>query len=102
MPLTKGEITEKALDELIVWRGCRAWRQNNHHTPGRKFIGKRGIGDISGITPQGLRIECEVKTIGDTIKPEQKVFMAMIRRMGGIALLATEEDGKLVIKDFPI
>lgn len=99
--LDKGTIRKQAIIELSL-RGCKVWVQNNIAVKGRKFIGERGIGDVSGYVKQtGIRVECEIKAIGDTLSAEQIHFLTELKKAGGIALIATQEANQVVIKDFP-
>lgn len=98
--LTKGEITKSAVTELKL-RGANVWMQNNLAVPGRKFIGRKGVSDIIGfVSKTGLFLACEVKTIGDTFKDDQIVFMNEVKKAGGIALIATQEFNHVVLKDW--
>jgi hypothetical protein len=51
------------------------WRQNNHATRGRKFIGMKGMPDIIGYGMDGKAVYCEVKTEGDRLSDDQIAFM---------------------------
>lgn len=98
--LTKGEITKSALIELKL-RGANCWMQNNLAVPGRKFIGRKGLPDIIGfVINTGLFVVVEVKTIGDTFKDDQIVFMNEVKKAGGIALWATQEFNQVVLKEW--
>lgn len=98
--LTKGEITKSALAELTL-RGANCWMQNNLAVPGRKFIGRKGLPDIIGfVINTGLFVVVEVKTIGDTFKDDQIVFMNEVKQAGGIALWATQEFNQVVLKEW--
>lgn len=86
--------------------GISCWRQNNHAVPvlryargGAVFQGFRadkfrlkGIGDISGILPDGKRLEIEVKTQYGRQTKEQKEFQFLIERNKGIYILARSVD----------
>ncbi len=110
------DIQKMCLDYLELI-GIEAWRQNQGAIPTadghfRRFNGKRGIADISGILPQtvkiwiekgaenldtkemhdlvewvtfGNRLEIEVKQPGKHPSPDQKEFIDMVNRKGGIA-----------------
>jgi hypothetical protein len=100
MSLSKGQIRETAIT-ILERRHCDVWPQNNLAVRGRKFIGRKGIADISGITTMGLRVECEVKAKGDTLRKEQIDFLTMIEKNKGIALLAIEDGrGQVVLVRF--
>lgn len=72
--LTAGELTTYALRVLNAW-GCTVWRQNNHATRGRKFIGMKGVPDIIGHDLGGVAVYAEIKTTGDRLSQDQIDFM---------------------------
>lgn len=99
--LTKGEITKSALIEL-EYRGFECWRQNNLAVRGREFIGRKGIGDISGYQRNpatGRRLEVEVKAIGDKLSDDQIKFLGAAKAGGCICMLATEVNGHVVLTE---
>lgn len=101
-PLTKGEITKSALIEL-QYRGFEAWRQNNLAVRGREFIGRKGIGDISGYQRNpatGIRLEVEIKTISDKLSDDQIKFLGEAQAAGCICMIAHEINGKVVLTEF--
>jgi hypothetical protein len=87
--LTKGQITDSALKELRL-KKCIVWPQNNLPVRGRKFIGRRGVSDIIGITPAGLFLAVEVKTVNDFLSDDQINFLNDITRSGGLAYIACQ------------
>lgn len=96
--MTKDQIRKSALIELRL-RGVNCWRQNNIAVRGRTFIGRKGVADIMGFNSHtGLIVACEIKTINDTIKPDQKVFLTEVKQAGGIAMIATQELNQVVLK----
>jgi hypothetical protein len=96
--LTTNEITQKALTILAI-NGFRAWRSNNLAVKGRKFIGMKGVADITGYELHtGVRMECEVKRIGDTLSKDQHEFLSDVALHGGYAFVAMQEGGRMVIK----
>lgn len=97
--LTKGEITKSAITELKL-RGANVWMQNNLAVKGRKFIGRKGVSDIIGFNRVGLFVACEVKTINDHFSPDQILFLNEVKQSGGIALVATQQGGQVVIKEW--
>lgn len=88
--LTSSEITELVFKEKPYhWE---LWRQNNTAIHGRKFIGKRGIADITGYsTLTGQRIEIEVKKKGDKLSDEQAEFLIHVAKCGGISYIAMHD-----------
>lgn len=99
--LTKAEIRESALKEL-AWRGYDCWRQNNIAVRGRHFIGRRGVPDIIGITKDGRWVVAEVKTLNDTLSPDQITFLNDIKKAGGEAYIACQEGDNVVLKDWKV
>jgi hypothetical protein len=86
----------------LTHRGWNCWRQNQIRVPGRKFIGRKGQADIIGFNRYtGLFMACEVKTAGDILSNDQKVFLMELKHAGGISLIA-EDDGKggVIIKKY--
>lgn len=51
-------------------------------------FGLNGQADITGILPDGRRLEVEMKTATGRQRAEQKVFEQMIRSRGGVYILA--------------
>lgn len=96
--LTSGQITEMAIEELTR-RGFECWRSNNIAVKGRKFIGKKGCADITGYhNITGLRLECEVKKIGDDLSNDQIIFLNGISDAGAHALIAFDNgNGGIII-----
>ncbi len=89
-PFTAGEISEKA-GILLHYRGCDTWRQNNLAVRGRAFTGRHGVSDRIGKNLKtGVFVACEVKTIGDRLSEDQKVFLGGIKKAGGEAYIATQ------------
>jgi hypothetical protein len=88
--LTASQITKHAIMMLNMW-GYYVWRNNNLAVRGRKFIGERGVPDIIGYHKQtGQAVYCEVKKVGDTIKPDQTLFMGKAKAAGAMCLIAHE------------
>lgn len=71
--LTKAVIRASALKEL-AWRGHDVWIQNNLAVPGRKFIGRRGVADIIGLTKDCRWVVAEVKTLNDRLSHRSDHF----------------------------
>ena len=94
------KITQIAIN-LLTLHNYEVWRQNNLAVKGRAFIGKKGIGDISGYCKQfGWRVECEVKSIGDKLSDEQVEFMTNLHNSSGCAFIAHQLENKVVISRF--
>lgn len=50
-------------------------------------FGLPGQADLSGILPDGKRLEIEVKSVSGIQHESQKMFQAMIERFGGVYIL---------------
>ncbi len=86
--LTEGEIIKQAIAELS-FRGFEMWRSKQPSKKGRQFLGKKGAADITGYHRYtGIRCECEIKTIGDSLSDDQKNFLHDVQNAGGYALIA--------------
>lgn len=88
----ENRLSREIIDYLITTSQATVWRQNNHRTPGRKHIGLKGIGDISGITPKGIRVEIETKTPIGTQSEFQISFEKLIISNGGIYICCNNMD----------
>lgn len=100
MNLTAGAITKIAMLELER-RNCFVWRSNNLPVPGRKFIGLRGVADICGFHKQtGMAVYCEVKTKNDKLSEFQINFMNRASQSNCLCLLAVEENGNVILKQW--
>lgn len=94
--MSKGDIRKEAL-KILSSRGVEAWIQNNHATRKRKFIGRYGIGDISGyVKENGIRVECEVKADGDTLSSSQIEFLNSLSSAGGWCFIAHQNSDGIV------
>ena len=92
--------SEKALQNDILRAfgtlpGLRLWRAN----VGVARIGTRvvrfgipGQADLTGILPDGLRLEIEIKSPTGRQTPEQVAFQNMIEKFHGIYILARSID----------
>src|SRR6185503_8099288 len=82
--------------------GLTLWRQNvgvATTADGRKqrFGLCVGSSDLIGIlNPSGRFVAVEVKTSTGRIRPEQEMFLALVRRSGGIAFVARSVDDFLL------
>lgn len=82
-------LTQKT-KEFLERLGCKVWRQNNLSSPGRTFNGEEGIGDLIGVTQNGIYIEVEVKTKGDRLSDEQIRHGKTILAHGGIYIVVRD------------
>lgn len=99
--LTKGEIRESAIKEL-AWRGYDVWKNNNLAVRKRKFIGRLGVSDVIGISKSGLWVACEIKTLNDRLSPDQITFLNDVKKAGGVAYIATQEENQVVLKEWEV
>jgi len=93
-------VTEKHLQNAILRAfgtlpGLRLWRANvGAARVGRRVVrfGIRGQADLTGIVPDGRRLEIEVKTSTGRQTADQRSFQQMIERFHGIYILARSVD----------
>ena len=73
-------------------RGIYHWRNSVGSVqirPGQWYrFGKVGSSDILGCLPGGRFLAVEVKSQGGRLSPEQKQFLAEIRGLGGLVVVA--------------
>lgn len=79
--------TVKAILTFLKICGIVAWRQNTGGR-GRFRWGFPGCGDITGIMPDGRRLEIEVKTGEGKQSDEQLRFQNVIEKNNGVYILA--------------
>lgn len=95
-----GEITDYAI-KVLTLLGYKVWRSNNIPVKGRKFIGQRGVGDVTGYRRfKGTRVECEVKKIGDTLSDDQIAFLNEAKENGCDVYLATQKESEIVVERY--
>ncbi len=84
------ETTSSLTKHVLVianMNGCEAWRQNNHATRGRKFIGMDGLSDVIGICKRtGIFLAFEIKGPGDKLSKAQIKFLDLVNKSGGIGI----------------
>jgi len=93
-------MSEKHLQNAILRAfgtlpGLRLWRANvGVARMGHRWVrfGIRGQADLTGIVPDGRRLEIEVKTSTGRQTAEQRSFQNMIERFHGIYILARSVD----------
>lgn len=85
------EIQNAILREFGTRRGLRIWRANC----GVAWIGNRvvrfgvpGQADLTGILPDGRRLEIEAKSPDGRQTEDQRNYHRMIERFGGVYVLA--------------
>lgn len=97
--LTASEITTIAMNILNYEYNAEVWRQNNLTVKGRKFTGRKGVADIIGfLRNNGVMVQCEVKTLTDSLSQDQIELLTQLHNSGGIALVAYQDSVKVKIK----
>ncbi len=92
-PLTKGEITKAAIQQLR-YMGFKVWMENNLAVRGRKFIGQKGKSDIIGYhRGTGIAMFAEVKSAGDKFSDHQIEFLNEAAAEGCLCFIAVDENG---------
>lgn len=99
LPVRESAIVAACL-QLLAFRGCFVWRQNQGVMAatykGRsrviRFAGVTGISDIVGMTPAGQFLAVECKAGRNKATAEQAEFMDRVRRAGGVAFLVYSSD----------
>lgn len=80
-------LTQTILEHLNRC-GHFVWRQNQVKVRGRRFVGKKGVPDICGVSRTGRALFVEVK-VGDDVQSEaQKLFQSDVTSRGAIYILA--------------
>lgn len=90
---------KKAILQWLKLHRIAAWRQNtggmSGEHKGKKYFVRFGIpgaADITGLIPDGRRLEIETKREGCRQTDDQKAFEAMIKANGGVYILAHSLD----------
>jgi len=94
----KEKDVQKAILKALEWLPGFYYRMNTGLASfgNRKVkFGMNGQADITGILPDGKRIEIEVKGPTGTQSPEQEIFQANIEKNNGIYILAYSVDDVL-------
>jgi len=98
--MTANELTKEAIQTLNK-NGCFVWRNNNLAVRGRTFIGLKGVPDVVGFhTKSGVAVYCEIKAIGDKLSSYQISFLNLAKTANCFCYIATEENGKLTLKEY--
>jgi hypothetical protein len=73
-------------------RGIKAWNNPSGavHIALDRWLhfGKKGCADILGILPGGRFLAVECKAVHGRLSPEQREFLADIKSLGGLAIVA--------------
>ena len=92
-------MIEAVLQRLVLARllelGLFVWRQNTGKAQMRGQwvqFGLPGQADITGLLPNGRRLEVELKSDSGRLSAEQRAFAARIRAAGGLYIAARTLD----------
>jgi len=85
--MTANEVTKKIKDYLNQQPKTLVWRNTTAPVRGRKYTGRKGVGDLIGIS-DGVHIEIEVKVGKDIMRPEQYEHRGAVLRCGGVYYIA--------------
>ena len=97
MAKSRANALTQAILSYLSFSGVYAWRNNSNgvYDPVKKIYRanttKKGVGDILGVLPDGRHLEVEVKTT-DRQSEAQKQHEAMVKKMGGVYILAHSVD----------
>ena len=89
---SKENTIQNQVLQYLKNKGFFVWRNNNHATKGRAFIGNKGIGDIIGVLPCGTFLSIEVKTKSGVVSEHQHKFIMDVKAHGGIGLIIRSID----------
>ena len=89
--MTANELTQAILKYLNAQPNTLAWRNVANRVKGRRFTGKKGVGDIIAVH-KGRHVEVEVKVGADQMRPEQIEHCAAVENAGGVYLVARDWD----------
>ena len=89
------QIQGEILRALEIHTDAKVWRQNtgaaSFESKGRRHFvrfGIKGAADLTGICPDGRRLEVEVKRPGNKPTDHQIAYGQMILEYGGVYILA--------------
>ena len=90
--MKENEIQARIIAAIGSRPDVRIWRANTGaaQMANGQFVrfGIPGQADLSGITADGRRLEIEVKSATGRLRPDQIAFGTMIRKFGGIYIVA--------------
>jgi len=95
---TEKQIQNDIMREFATRSDLRLWRANTGVARfGRRIVrfGVPGQADLTGILNDGRRLEIEVKSATGRQDNDQQRFEAMIKKFGGIYILARSVDNVL-------
>ena len=82
----------KAMLSIMPLYGITCWRNNQVRVPGRRFNGKKGVGDVIGYTNKGTFVNGEGKKPGGAPSGDQIDFMSNASSSGCIVILVETVD----------
>lgn len=95
------DITKTAINILTHEFNATVWRNNQIPVRGQTFKGKKGVADLIGYTnDRAITVMCEVKKIGDRLSEDQIKLLTDLHEKGGVALIATQVEIKVVVIPF--
>jgi len=107
--MSEGEVVSACIKWLLA-NNCFIWRNNSgaFKASHGNFIrfGKKGSGDIIGLTPNGRFIAVECKYADGQMSKEQEEFRKEIIKRGGIYIvardsaMALEENKALILSEY--
>lgn len=103
--MTNSNDLTKSVLSILRMRGAFCWRQNNAAVfdPKRKIwrsnSSTKGVPDIIGLTKQGQFIGIEIKSRNDRVSKDQEIFLAEIRKRGGIGAVVRNAADILALMD---
>ena len=89
--MTEHQIQNAILREFGTRTDLRIWRANTGVARyGKRVVrfGVPGQADLTGILPDGRRLEIEVKSATGRQSTDQKNYQQMIERLNGVYILA--------------
>lgn len=86
--MTAANLLTRQILKYLNRYGCYAWRVNQVKVPGRRFVGKKGVSDICGVSRTGKAIFVEVKVGKDEQSDAQKLFQIEVQKRGAVYIVA--------------
>ena len=95
---TKENKVQKEVLNYLLHNGVYCWRNNNTAQYDEKlgiyraFNGKKGVGDILGILPDGRFLSVECKSSTGKASPDQILFVKRCTLLGGLCVVVHSLD----------
>lgn len=87
MASEENPVVKGALDLCAAYQ-VDAWRNNQIHVKGRKFNGRKGLSDVTGLALTGLFIAIECKKPGGVASKEQLEYIDMVNSRHGFGFVS--------------